>query len=226
VKIETYLNNLKSKFENDGYLHLESIIDKKNLNIILKKSLKFQKDRKIGNTKYLQIHKVVPEVNLIYKNKYLQFLLKYILDYKNIYGLQSEFFFNPPGTKGYGQHQDDFFLKTGRDNSFNLWIPLVNTNRLNGTLNFAKKSHKLKINKKANIFNLDGVGKKDKSLDKFNNTNCNCKFGDAIVISNHIFHGSGANKSKKNRYVLALGFINNTERYVPGKTAKRKPFNI
>ena len=51
MKIESYLNNLKSKFENDGYLHLKSVLDKKNLNIILKKSLKFQKDRKIEKIK-------------------------------------------------------------------------------------------------------------------------------------------------------------------------------
>ena len=226
MKFENHLNNLKNQYDSNGYLHLKSILDKKILNVILKKTLLFQKKKRIKNSKYLHIHKHISEVKLIYENKFLQLIFKYIMGYKNIYGLQSEFFFNPPKTKGYGHHQDDFFLNTGRNNSFNLWIPLVKTNKLNGTLNFAKKSHKLDINKKLNIFNLDGVGNNENTLNKFKKINCICNVGDAILISNHIFHGSGANRSSKNRYVLALGYINNTKKYLPGKTAKRKPFSI
>ena len=66
----------------------------------------------------------------IFRNDMIKFVLKNTLNYNKIFGLQSEFFFNPPGTTGYGQHQDDFFLKTGKNNSANLWIPLIKTSKI------------------------------------------------------------------------------------------------
>jgi len=217
--------NYKKKFLKDGYVHLKSILSKKDLKKILNKSVIFKRKNELVSSKYLHIHKKVPEIMSIFRNKKIKNLIINILEFKKIYGLQSELFFNPAGTPGYGAHQDDFFLGTGRNNSSNLWIPLVKTNKKNGTLFFHLRSHNLPIKRKINIKNLHG-NEKNKNLIKYKKINCNCSLGDAILISNHIFHGSNKNKSKKNRYVLALGYINNLKKFKSGKTAKRKPFSI
>tara|TARA_B100001057_G_scaffold453899_1_gene499134 strand:+ start:42 stop:692 length:651 start_codon:yes stop_codon:yes gene_type:complete len=215
---------LKSDFYKNGYVKINQLFDQVEILKIKKDVLNYENKKKPSVNKLLHIEKKIPSIKKFIGNDYLKFLLKYILNYEDILGLQTEIFFNPPGTKGYGFHQDDFFLMTGKNNSANLWIPLVKTNKKNGTLNFLKQSNDLKIMKKVNESNLKkGELKKSK---KYKKISINCNFGDAILISNRVFHGSTENKSKSNRYVLAVGYIRKGASYRRGYTAKRKPFKL
>ena len=54
----------------------------------------------------------------------------------------------------------------------------------------------------------------------------NCRFGQAILISNRIFHGGTPNISKNFRNTLVLGYIAKGASYKIGKTIKRKAFKI
>ena len=54
MKFENHLNNLKNQYDSNGYLHLKSILDKKILNVILKKTLLFQKKKRIKNSRKIK----------------------------------------------------------------------------------------------------------------------------------------------------------------------------
>ena len=112
--------------------------------------------------------------------------------------MQSELFINPPHkSKRHPPHQDDFFLKTGKGNSLNFWIPLVNTNKKNGALIFYENSHKERIKKKLNNILLNSKSANQTLLKKYKSKTINCRLGDVIIISNSIFHKSNNNMSKK-----------------------------
>lgn len=217
-------NNLKLNFYKNGYVKIDQLFHPDEILKIKKDVLNYKHKKKISVNKLLHIEKKVVSIKKFIGDDYLKFLLKYLLNYEDILGLQTEIFFNPPGTKGYGFHQDDFFLMTGKNNSANLWIPLVKTNKINGTLNFLKQSNNLKVMKKINESNL----KKGelKKLNKYKKISINCNLGDAILISNRVFHGSTENKSNSNRYVLAVGYIRKGASYRRGYTAKRKAFKL
>ena len=217
-------NNYKSDYYKNGYVKINQLFDQDEILKIKKDVLNYEYKKKPTINKLLHIEKKIPSIKKFIGNDYLKFLLKYILNYEDILGLQTEIFFNPPETKGYGFHQDDFFLMTGKNNSANLWIPLVKTNKTNGTLNFLKQSNNLKVMKKINESNL----KKGelKKLKKYKKISINCNLGDAILISNRVFHGSTENKSKSNRYVLAVGYIRKGASYRRGFTANRKAFKL
>ena len=226
IIIENYFKESKINFNKNGFVHLKNLLNKDNLTKIKKESLIIKKKKNIKGTKFLHIHKFSPLVKNLFKNIFLKNLLTYILNYKSINGLQSEIFFNPKGTVGYGYHQDDFFLGTGRNNSANLWIPLIKTNKKNGTLYFLNNSHVGKIDKKMNIINLSSNKDDNRFTANYKMTRCDCNLGDAILISNYVFHKSGKNLSNNSRNVLALGYIKQNSKYNAGKTAKRKPFVI
>jgi hypothetical protein len=220
------IKNLKNNFYRDGFLHLKNFLDKKKLKNILKEAIKYKQSNNIKKNRILQIHKKVPVILDFFKDDTIKYFLSYVLNFEKICGLQSEFFFNPPQSPGFGYHQDDFFLRTGNNNSVNLWVPFVPTNIKNGTLGFIKGSHKLKILKKINLKNLHSNKKNNYLLIKYKKKICNCNIGDVILISNHVFHCSSTNKSNKNRYAMSLGYMNEGYNYNKGMTAKREQFKI
>jgi ectoine hydroxylase-related dioxygenase (phytanoyl-CoA dioxygenase family) len=220
INLNKVLINLKKNYYSNGYVHLKKIFSKKQVNSLKNNILEFKKKKKIQYTKILHLDRYLKDVKKFISQEHLLMLLKYILNYKEILGLQTEVFFNPPGTAGYGFHQDDFFLGSGKNNSANLWIPLVKTNKKNGTLKFLNNSHNLGVLKKVNQKNLSNT----KNIKKNGEKHICCEIGDAILISNHVFHGSGVNRSSYNRYVLAVGYINKGAKYRKGFTAKRKSF--
>ena len=135
-------------------------------------------------------------------------------------------FFNPPKTNGFPPHQDDFFIRSGRYNSANLWIPFQNVRKKNGSLFFFTKSNKEKINSKLNLKSLNDKNFKLSKFKRYKKKSINCNIGDAILISNRVIHGSGGNKSNSRREVLVLGYIKKGSKFNSGKTARRKPFKI
>jgi len=218
------LKNIQLSFYKQGFVHLKNIFSKSEIINLRKSFIKYKKNQNKNLIKVLHIEKKIKNVKKIMSHSYLLYLLKFILKMENIVCLQTEAFFNPPKTKGYGLHQDDYFLATGKNNSANLWIPLVKTNRNNGSLKFLKNSNKLKILKKKNRENLESTNENKYKKSQIINVNCN--IGDAILISNTVFHGSGRNNSKTNRYVLAVGYMREGSKFRKGFTAKRKPFKI
>jgi ectoine hydroxylase-related dioxygenase (phytanoyl-CoA dioxygenase family) len=209
--------NLKKKFQADGYLHFKSFFGAKDITTNHSKIIKVCK--KIPENRLINPHLKIQEISKLYKNKKLVNFVKILLE-KKINGLQSELFINPPGSKGHPPHQDDFFLKTGINNSLNAWIPLVKTNKINGTLRFFKKNKFTKINQ---TLNNKFLNNKNISLPKnFKKKAINCNIGDVVFISNSIFHCSSNNLSKKNRFVVAFGYIKKGSKFAVGKTAKRK----
>ncbi len=215
---------LKKNFYQNGYLHFKSFF--------LKKEIKEQytKLKEIGNksnlNRMINPHRKIKVILNLYKNKKIIKFVEYLLK-KEIKGLQSEFFINPKGTIGHPPHQDDYFLKTGPNNSLNAWIPLVRTNKKNGALKFYLKSHLDGLKTKLNNVSLNNKNyKKINLLKKYKTKIISCNIGDIIFISNQIFHGSGNNHSNKNRFVVAFGYIKKGSKYNKGKTAKRRLTNF
>tara|TARA_B100002019_G_scaffold199990_1_gene173325 strand:- start:23 stop:691 length:669 start_codon:yes stop_codon:yes gene_type:complete len=209
---------LKKKFNKDGYLHYKSFFNQYEIKTNHKKIIRFCHN--IDVPRILNPHRKINKIKKLYKNKKLVQFVENLLG-KKIKGLQSELFLNPPGSKGHPPHQDDFFIKSGVSNSLNTWIPLVNTTVKNGTLKFYKKSNTKFINVKLNNIFLNEY-KKYNLEDKFKKKIINCVAGDVIFISNNIFHSSYDNNSRRNRYVVAFGYIKQGCKFYKGKSANRK----
>jgi ectoine hydroxylase-related dioxygenase (phytanoyl-CoA dioxygenase family) len=216
-------NNIHLKtFKEKGFLHYKNFFFKNFIN-------KIRYDLKIKYSELLKKHNRVINphidvdlINFLYKNQKLVLFSKFLLKTEKIYGLQTELFINKPKiTKGHPFHQDDFFLGTGKNNSLNAWIPLVDTNKMNGCLVFCLNSHKKGILKTINNNSLNHKKNGISFFNKFKLKNINCKIGDVVFISNNIFHKSYDNKSNSRRYAIACGYIKSGASFNKGKTSKR-----
>ena len=221
--MKNYTNiELKKKFLRDGYLHFKNFFNEELILKILLKLKKENEDIFENESRVINAHRKMKAILNLYKNKKIQKYASLFLNNKKIFGLQSELFINPPmKTKGHPPHQDDFFLKTGKGKSINVWIPFVNTTKKNGALMFYLKSHKGKIDENLNNLSLN-QSKKINFFKKFKTKIVNCNIGDVIFIGNSIFHKSHDNQSNNFRYATAFGYIVQGAPFIKGKTARRR----
>ena len=117
----------------------------------------------------------------------------------------------------YGWHQDNAYYNynVSAKNGVVLWIPLVNTNKSNGTLIIKPDSYNCDTSasskkiKKKNKFSSDQILVKENILKKFKyEKSVNINKNNALVTTAGIFHRSGINTSKVCRFVLVVRFNN------------------
>lgn len=210
---------LREKFNKDGFVKFKIQKQEKLKKLIF--NLNKYDSGWYTPYRFLNPHKKIKLIKKIFKDNNLKKFIKIVLDEKkNLMGLQSEILISYKNSPT-PAHQDDFYMGTGENNSVNLWIPFQNTNKKNGTLFFIKKINGQKLDYKKNLLSL-----KRKKVNLNKKFYCNCKFGEAVLISNRIFHGTDFNYSKKFRYSLILGYIKKGKKFKTGKTMIRKSFKI
>jgi ectoine hydroxylase-related dioxygenase (phytanoyl-CoA dioxygenase family) len=142
-------------------------------------------------------------------------------------GLQTQFFFTPPGRAGLGYHQDNYFVEAPTDAFVSAWVPLVDVTVENGGLYYFKGSHK---RGKLPVRTVDTTGK-DKRQAVYEETVMDedypkidvfVKRGDAVLIHGYVVHGSYQNESAANRYVLLNTYLREGAPFRAGATARRE----
>lgn len=221
-------------FRDNGYMLVENLLTKDECNILVKKAIEI--DSGNNEVMLMQPHRHKGGqifIDTIKKKKIVDEIKKKIGSKINL--LQTQFFFMPPGTKGFAPHQDDFYVRSSRKSSFtSLWIPLVNVKKQNGCLILWEKSHQSGIfeviEKKNNLQNnLDRNGSVlfSQVPKKYKKKNIEINKGTGLFIDSRIVHASNDNTSTNNyRYSILYTFIRKGVSFNPGKFAKREPLDF
>jgi hypothetical protein len=144
-------------------------------------------------------------------------------------GIQTQFFYCKPGTRGFSLHQDNFYIEADYGKFVSVWVALVDTSATNGGLIVYPGSHK------------EGhlpVRKLTLGLDPHQDRNANNEEtvvpsryvsfdmvlpkGSALFIHAHLVHGSNSNNSDHFRYSLLNLYIKNGETFRSGNSAHRE----
>jgi hypothetical protein len=102
-------------------------------------------------------------------------------------------------------HQDWNIVDEDYFRSFNIWVPLVDTNEENGAISVLPKSHKL-------VKSFRGVNIPDPFMKingytwKFHKT-LNMKAGEALIYDHRLLHASIINQTDKPRLAVVFGII-------------------
>ena len=215
---------LKKIFFRDGYVVLKNIFSKKEIKKLINeiekvkiKSIKIKnphlhltKDNKINTVhninKYIKKGLIID----ISKNKRILNNINYILN-SNSKVRNIEFFLKPKKT-GISSpiHQDNYYWNfKNKEKALNLWIACGESNYKNGGVFYFKKSHKLGL-LKHELSYAAGSSHKIKSAYlkkiKIRKFYPNLKMGDCIIHHSEVVHGSGPNKSKKDRVGLVISY--------------------
>ena len=144
-------------------------------------------------------------------------------------GLQTEFFFSPPGTRGFTKHQDNFFVEAPTGSFASAWIALTDISELNGGLIVWPGTNKeglLQVRK----ISQDGDPQQDPNASneetivptKYPSKDIKVGKGDVVFLDGWLVHASHVNHSKRNRPVLLCTYIRKGSPFRAGYHAKRR----
>lgn len=148
-------------------------------------------------------------------------------------GLQTEFFFMPPGTQGFSPHQDNFFVDARGDTFISAWIALTDVCPENGGLIIWPKTHmekklevlttgeKLISNQDPNANKISTVVPK-----KYKGISPSLKKGTILFIDKWLVHSSNMNQSNNYRHALLCTYIKEGAYFKKGSYAKREAFSL
>ena len=161
---------------------------------------------------------------------------KLISKNKKIFGLQSTFFFTPPGSTGASKHQDSLYVQPEDSEGFiTSWVSLVDLYDENmGNLVVYPDTHlkgRLKIKEKKDVkesnFQLSNLVKYENEVDdESNKIITKLKKGSMISVHSNTVHGSLDNTSKISRYSMIFTYIRDDCKFIEGRTAKRVKINL
>ncbi len=231
------LNINTSKFERDGFIEIQdvfSIHELSKIKINYKKifdgrfstgivpdKIKWIKGRDKNNIprSLCNVWKSDYDVAKVVLSKKLGKIISILTKWKSVRLNQDSLIWVTPGSGSVAFHQDnpyqDWHVPGG---VVTAWIPLNDTNKSGATLEYLVGSHKEKISKRLSKFysNKD-YQKIDKSLlknsDKFQRHFVTLKAGSISVHHGNMWHGSGYNRTNKDRISISIHFMNGSSRF-------------
>ncbi len=150
-------------------------------------------------------------------------------------GLQTEFFYCNPGTRGFSLHQDNFFVQAPEGAFASAWCALTDTYKEKAGLIVYPGTHKegmLPVQKitlqrdagqDPNANNEETIvpeAYKAKVMD------ASVAKGSALYIHGGLVHGSNANLTNESRYVLLITYIRKGATFRPGNYAGRAEVDV
>lgn len=148
-------------------------------------------------------------------------------------GLQTEFFYCKPGTRGFSLHQDNFFVQAPYGAFASAWIALTDTYPEKGGLIVYPGSHKeglLPVKKldveKDSAQDPNANNEETVVPDQYQKIIASVPKGAALFIHGHLVHGSNPNQTQEWRYVMLNTYIRKGEPFRPGNYAKREAIEL
>ncbi len=225
------------KFNRDGFLELSNVFNKKELFKVKKNyknlfngqystgvvpdKIKWVKGRDKNNIprSLCNVWKSDFEVAKIVLSKKLGKIISIITNWKSVKLNQDSLIWVTPGAGTVAFHQDnpyqDWHVPGG---VVTAWIPLNDTMETSGTLEYLVGSHKEKISKRLSKFYSNNEYRKiDKNLlidqNKFERHFVCLKAGSVSIHHGNMWHGSGFNKTKKDRISISIHFMNGSSKF-------------
>ena len=218
-------------FKKNGYAILENTFTSDDCKKIIEDAYK-AKDSESDFTPLMNPHSTASEILSSMKNKKI---VSFIEEYFNgrAMGLQTEFFFMPPGTKGFSPHQDNTFVQADSNSFISAWIALKDVKKINGSLIIWPNTHE-----------EEQLETRETGVDKHKNQDPNANKHEAVIpnsykpksvelnkgsvlmIDKWLVHASHDNLSNENRYSLLCTYIKEGSNFRAGRYAQRKSFTL
>ncbi len=148
-------------------------------------------------------------------------------------GLQTEFFFMPPKTRGFNPHQDNTFVQAKENTFISAWVALTDVSSKNGGLIIWPQTHlakQLSFDKTSEkkITHQDPNANSSMTIipENYKPFSPILKKGSVLLIDKWLVHASNTNMSESFRYSLLCTYIKQDSFFRKGNYAKREAFNL
>ncbi len=219
----------KDFFSQQGYQIIENVFSDLQCNKLIEEASSL-----VDNdfTPLMNKHDTSKEIFSFISNKKMVSIIEDYFSGKAM-GLQTEFFFMPPKTRGFNPHQDNTFVQAKENTFISAWVALTDVTSKNGGLivwpqtHLAKQISFDKTSEKKIIHQDPNANSTITLIPKNYKPFCpTLKKGSVLLIDKWLVHASNTNMSKSYRYSLLCTYIKQDSFFRKGNYAKREVFNL
>lgn len=221
-----------SDYNEKGYFILENVISESVCQDLIEQAMHLENAINQSFRPQMMPHRSSPCFMDIMRHPKIVSVINQLVGGKAM-GLQTEFFFCKPGTRGFSLHQDNFFVEAPYNAFASAWIALTDTYAEKGGLIVYPGSHKegLLPVRKLSIGQGDGQdpnANNEESIvpDQYQRVNAVVPKGAVLFIHGHLVHASNSNITDQWRYVLLNTYIRSGESFRSGAYANREAINL
>lgn len=216
-----------SDFNQHGY-HIEpAVFTFEECDHLIAQSHDFENARSGSYRPQMMPHRINDAYLNALKNKKIVNLIEIFCEGEPV-GLQTEFFFCKPGTRGFSLHQDNFFVEANYGVFLTAWVALTDIYPEKGGLIVYPGSHKegllpiRKICVEASVSQDPNANNEECVVPEvYKPVHATVPKGSALFIHGHLVHASNMNTTNEFRYVLLCTYIRAGEKFRVGKYAQR-----
>lgn len=149
-------------------------------------------------------------------------------------GLQTQYFFCQPGTRGFSAHQDNYYVRAPADQFVSAWLALENVSADNGALIVLPGSHREPMLEVRDIpqpstFGQDPNHNRQECIvgTDYPRVSVTVDQGGIVFLHSHLIHSSNDNvTANRFRRVLLMTYLANGAPFRQGYIAKRETFTL
>lgn len=149
-------------------------------------------------------------------------------------GLQTQYFFCQPGTRGFSAHQDNHYVQAPRDMFASAWLALDDVDARNGGLVVLPGSHEeplldVRPIAQPSTFGQDPNHNRQECIvtRHYDPVDAVVGLGGVVFLHSHVVHWSHDNSTKDRfRRALLMTYLTEGAPYRAGFIAKREPFGL
>jgi len=178
-------------------------------------------------------HREQPELLATMADERLVSIVRQLMDGTPL-GLQTQYFFCRPGTRGFSAHQDNHYVRAPENKFVSAWLALDDVTAKNGALIVQPGSHQEPILEVRDIpqpstFGQDPNHNRQECVTErsYPQVSVSVNQGDVVFLHSHVIHSSNDNTTTDRfRRVLLMTYLAEGADFRPGYIAKRQTFAL
>jgi ectoine hydroxylase-related dioxygenase (phytanoyl-CoA dioxygenase family) len=178
-------------------------------------------------------HRAQPELLGIMADERVLSIVRRLMDGTPV-GLQTQYFFCRPGTRGFSAHQDNYYVRAPQDKFVSAWLALEDVTAENGALIVQPGSHREPVLEVRDIpqpstFGQDPNHNRQECVTSipYPKLSVAVRQGGVVFLHSHVIHSSNDNvTASRFRRVLLMTYLAEGADFRPGFIAKRETFTL
>jgi ectoine hydroxylase-related dioxygenase (phytanoyl-CoA dioxygenase family) len=178
-------------------------------------------------------HRKQPKFIAIVSDERIVSVVRRLMDGTPV-GLQTQYFFCPPGTRGFSAHQDNYFVRAGKTKFVSAWLALEDVKAENGALIVQPGSQREPVLEVRAISQPSTFGQHPNHNSQecvvdtqYQKISVPVRQGGVVFLHSHVIHSSNDNvTTDKFRRVLLMTYLAKDALFRPGFIARRQPFAL
>jgi phytanoyl-CoA hydroxylase len=178
-------------------------------------------------------HHERPELLETMSDERLLSIIRHLMKGKPV-GLQTQYFFCRPGTRGFSSHQDNYYVRAPQDQFVSAWLALEDVTAENGALIVLPGSQKepvldIRDIPQPSTFGQDANHNRQECIVEtdYPKLSVAVRQGGVVFLHSHVVHSSHHNTTTDRfRRVLLMTYLAEGAPFRPGYIAKRRTFSL